>query len=70
MVQPMFTTAEAADILGVSVATVRRMALNGGPLVSHSVKAAGTRGPRLFEQSAVLRLAAKRAVAAEAKAAS
>lgn len=65
MVSPMFTTAEAAEVLGVSVATVRRMAMGGGPLERHCVKAHGTRGARLFDQGAVIRLAARRAIEAE-----
>jgi excisionase family DNA binding protein len=48
------TSSEAAEILGVSVATVNRMAADGRLALVH--KFPGIRGPNLFERADVLRL--------------
>lgn len=50
----LITTAEAADLLGRSVATVNRWADDGK--LPHAHKIDGLRGPRLFRRDDVLAL--------------
>jgi excisionase family DNA binding protein len=58
------TSTEAAEILGVSVATVNRMATDGRLALVH--KFPGLRGPNLFERANVLHLRDEMAKAASA----
>lgn len=55
--EDLLTTADAADLTGWSVPTIRRMAEDGTLPVA--VKLPGLRGARLFERSAVERLTTK-----------
>lgn len=54
----LISTADAADILGCSVATVHRMVEDGRLTAAHKVD--GLRGPRLFDRATVEALAAER----------
>jgi excisionase family DNA binding protein len=64
MSNELITTAEAAVVLGTSVATVTRLAADGA--LATAVKAPGQRGARMFRRADVERLAAKRAKEAAA----
>lgn len=55
----LLTTAQTAEALGVSVATVHRFESEG--LLPLAVKVEGLRGPKLFARADVERLAAERA---------
>lgn len=58
---PLLTTAEAAEFLGVSIATVTRLARAGD--LQQELKVTGLRGPRLFHRDEVTRVAAERNLA-------
>ena len=55
----LLTTAQAADVLGVSVATIHQMHREGRLEVA--LKVEGLRGPKFFARADVDRLAAERA---------
>jgi len=59
MSNDLVTAREAADILGVSIPTVTRLATDG--TLATTIKAPGLRGARMFRRRDVERLAAKRA---------
>lgn len=59
MTQPdLITAADAADVLGVSVATVHRFEKDG--ILPVAFKVDGLRGPKLFDRRKVDDLAASR----------
>lgn len=58
MSNDLISTAEAAELLGASVATVTRLAKAGD--LTTAVKAPGARGARFFRRREVERLASKR----------
>jgi len=59
----LLTTAQAADVIGVSVATVHRMAETGELPVA--LKADGLRGPKFYRVEDVLPLAERRKAESE-----
>lgn len=64
----LLTTAQAADVLEVSVATVHRMEADGELPVA--LKVTGLRGPKFFRAEDVHALAERRAAEQTAEAAS
>lgn len=59
----LLTTAQAADVLGVSVATVHRMESDGE--LSVALKVTGLRGPKFFRLDEVEALRDRRAAEPE-----
>ena len=59
----LLTTAQAAEVLGVSVATVHRMEADGELPVA--LKVTGLRGPKFFNRDAVEAIAAARKMEGE-----